>query len=97
MLDRGILNKGTVVPQVLWAPHALTDQKHHIEQAELQLPIFFQRTDGQLGLSLEDAAAGRCHSLTNAQSTVPLGMRSVTIIRIIVGGIFGTVVSSVVH
>lgn len=98
VLDRDILNKGTVVPQMLWAPHTLTDQKHHVEQMELQLPIFFQCTDGRLGISLEAAATGRCHSLTNAQSLAPLGNNSATYIRIIVSGISGTVVvSSIVH
>jgi len=89
VLDRGILNKGTVVPQQLWTPHTLTDKKHHVEQAELQLPIFFQCTDGRLGLSLEAAATGRCHSLTNAQSLAPLGEKSSTHIRILVSGVFG--------
>jgi hypothetical protein len=95
VLDRDILNKGTVVPQTLWAPHTLTDQKHHVEQAELQLPVFFQCTDGRLGLSLEAAATGRCHSLTNAQSMARLGGWSTTHIRILVSRIFGTVVSSI--
>jgi hypothetical protein len=101
VLDRGILNKGTVVPQRLWASHTLTDRNLHVEQAELQLPIFFECTDGRLGLSLEAAAAGRCHSLTNAQSLAPLGEKSIRIthIRILVSGIFGTVtvVSCIVH
>jgi hypothetical protein len=91
VLDRGILNKGTVVPQTLWAPHTLTDQKLHVEQAELQLPIFFQCSDGRLGLPLEAAASGRCHGLTNAQNLAPLGMKSTTHIRIVVSGVFGTV------
>jgi hypothetical protein len=89
VLDRGILHKGTVVRQRLWAPHTLTDKKHHVEQAELQLPIFFQCADGRLGLSLEAAAAGRCHSLTNAQTLAPLGEKSTTHVRILVSGAFG--------
>jgi hypothetical protein len=97
VLDRGILNKGTVVPQTMWAQHTLTDQTHHVEQAELQLPIFFQCSDGRLGLPLEAAAAGRCHGLTNAQSLAPLGMKSTTHIHIVVSGISGTVVNFVVH
>jgi hypothetical protein len=94
VLDRGILNKGTVVPQTLWSPQTLTDQKHHVEQAELQLPIFFQCSDGRLGLSLEAAAAGRCHGLTNAQSSAPLGGKSTTHIRIVVSGILDAVLRS---
>src|SRR5579863_9626288 len=47
VLDRSIMHKGTVVPQTFWAPHTQTDQKHHVEQAELQLPVFFQCSDGR--------------------------------------------------
>jgi hypothetical protein len=88
VLDRGIVNRGTVVPQFLWAPHTVTDRKHHVEEADLQLPIFFQSTDGQLGLTLEAAAAGRCNGLIGAQDFAPLGMKSTTHIRIVVSGIF---------
>ena len=87
VLDRGIVNRGTVVPQTLWAPHTVTDKKHHVEEAELQLPIFFQCADGQLGLTLEAAANGRCHGLIGAQNFAPLGMKSTTHIRIVVSGI----------
>jgi hypothetical protein len=60
-----------------------------IGEAELQMPIFFEGVDGQLGLSLELAAAGRCHCLTNAQRFAPLGpsQESVTDIRIMVSAI----------
>ena len=88
VLDRGIVNRGTVVPQTLWAPHTVTDRRHHVEQADLQLPIFFQCMDGQLGLTLEAAAAGRCHGLIGAQDFAPLGRKSTTHIRIVVSGIF---------
>jgi len=49
------------------------------------LPIFFQCTDGRLGLTLEAAAAGRCHGLVSAQDFAPLGLKSTTHIRIVVG------------
>jgi len=61
----------------------VTDKKHHVEEAELQLPIFFQCDDGKLGLTLEAAAAGRCHGLIGAQSFAPLGLKSTTHIRIV--------------
>ena len=88
ILDRSIVNRGTVVPQTLWTPHTVTDKKHHVEEAELQLPIFFQCVDGQLGLTLEAAASGRCHGLVGAQNFAHLGLKSTTHIRIVVSGIF---------
>jgi hypothetical protein len=92
VLDRGVVDRGTVVPQTLWAPHTITDKRNHVEDAVLQLPIFFQRTDGHLGLTLEAAAAGRCHGLVGAQDLAPLGNKSTTHIRIVVSGLFYSVV-----
>ncbi|KAI9442283.1 hypothetical protein H4582DRAFT_1270928 [Lactarius indigo] len=46
------------------------------------MPIFFGGVDGRLGLSLEAAAAGRCHGLRNAQQFIPLGRNSTTHVRI---------------
>ncbi|KAH8994081.1 hypothetical protein EDB92DRAFT_1796015, partial [Lactarius akahatsu] len=83
LLDRGVVDKGTVVPQRMWAPHTITDKKQHVEEAVLQMPIFFESLDGQLGLSLDAAAAGRCHGLRNAQEFAPLGHKSTTHIRIL--------------
>ena len=88
VLDRSIVNMGTVVPQILWAPHTYTDKRNHVEEAELQLPIFFQCNNGQLGLSLEAAATGRCHNLIDAERFAPLGLKSTTHIRIVVSDIF---------
>ncbi|KAH9054250.1 hypothetical protein EDB87DRAFT_1647319 [Lactarius vividus] len=82
LLDRTVVNRGTVVPQTMWAPHTVTDQKQHVEEAVLQTPIFFEGVDGQLGLPLEASAAGRCHGLRNAQEFAPLGHKSTTHIRI---------------
>ena len=87
------MDKGTVVPQALWAPHTTTDRRQHVEEAELQMPIFFEGVDGRLGISLEDAAQGRCHDLLNAQAFAPLGLKSTTYIRIMVSDIFGAVVN----
>ncbi|KAH9025338.1 hypothetical protein EDB84DRAFT_1273527, partial [Lactarius hengduanensis] len=73
----------TVVPQTMWPPYTITDRKQHVTNAVLQMPIFFEGIiDGRLGLPLEAAAAGRCHSLRNAQGFAPLGHRSTTHIRI---------------
>ncbi|KAH9998491.1 hypothetical protein BJV74DRAFT_202392 [Russula compacta] len=82
VIDHGVVYKGTIVPQTLWVPQTGTDRRHHVDEAELQLPIFFEGLDGRLGLSLEAAAQGRCQGLLNAQSFAPLGLKSTTHIRI---------------
>jgi hypothetical protein len=80
LLDRAVVNRGTVVPQTMWSPH--TDQRHYVEEAVLQMPIFFEGIDGRLGLSLEASATGRCQGLRNAQQFAPLGHMLTTHIRI---------------
>src|SRR6266403_3891364 len=82
VLDRRVVGTGTVVPQILWVPHTVTDRKHHVRDAELQMPIFFLHTDGRLGLTLEAAVGGRCHTLLNSQFPAPLGPQATTNIRI---------------
>jgi hypothetical protein len=52
---------GTVVPRNFWGNTASDTESENVVQ-DLQMPIFFQHTDGRLGLSLEAALAG-CHSL----------------------------------
>jgi hypothetical protein len=76
------------VPQKLWAPSTHTDRRNHVQEAELQLPIFFQCSDGTLGLSLEAAASGLCHGLVDAETFAPLGLKSTTHIRIVVSDAF---------
>ena len=88
VLDRSILGVGTVVPQILWIPYTVTDRRQHVEEAELQMPIFFLHTDGRLGLSLQAAVGGGCHTLLNSQFSAPLGPQSTTHIRIGVSGHF---------
>jgi len=87
VLDRGVVDRGAVVPQTLWAPHTIADRRHHFEEAKLQFPIFFQCLDGQLGLTLEAAASGRCHGLVGAEDFAPLGHKSTTHIRIMVSDV----------
>ncbi|KAH9007954.1 hypothetical protein EDB83DRAFT_2459501 [Lactarius deliciosus] len=82
LLDRTVVDRGTVVPQTMWAPHTIADKKQHVKEAVLQMPIFFEGVDGRLGLTLEASAAGRCHGLRNAQHIVPLGQNSTTHVRI---------------
>ncbi|KAI9439529.1 hypothetical protein H4582DRAFT_1773601, partial [Lactarius indigo] len=75
--------RGTVVPQTMWSPHS--NRRWHIEEAVLQMPIFFEGIDGRLGLSLQAAVNGRYHhdGLRNARQFAPLGYRTTTFIRIV--------------
>ncbi|KAI0256033.1 hypothetical protein BJV78DRAFT_1118101, partial [Lactifluus subvellereus] len=73
---------GTVVPQTLWLPHSVTDRRQHVLEAELQMPIFFEGSNGRLGLPLDDALVGRFHNLLRAQQFAPLGNKTTTHIRI---------------
>ena len=82
MLDRSVMAIGTVIPQNLWTPTTVADRRQHVQDAELQRPIFFVHTDGRLGLPLEAAVGGRCHTLLNSQSHAPLGRQTTTHIRI---------------
>jgi len=82
VLDRRVMNAGTVVPQTLWIPFTVADRRRHVQNAELQMPIFFLHMDGRLGLPLEAAVSGRCHSLLNAQYFAPLGRQTTTHIRV---------------
>jgi hypothetical protein len=84
VLDRSLVAMGTAVPQTMWSPSTAADRTQLIGEAELQMPIFFEDADGQLGISLELAAAGRCHTLNDAQKFAPLGpsQKPVTDIRI---------------
>lgn len=89
VLDRSLIAMGTAVPQTMWTPSSAEDRTQPIEEAGLQMPIFFEGMDGQLGLPLELAAAGRCHGLINSQRFAPLGQsqKPVTDIRIMVSAI----------
>jgi hypothetical protein len=92
ILDRSIVPYGTVVPQTLWLPHSVTDRRQHVEEAGLQMPIFFEYSNGGLGLSLDLAAAGQFDGVLNAHQFAPLGNKASTHIRIAVGDILGAVV-----
>ena len=84
LLDRVVVDRGTVVPQTLWSPHSVTDGpgRQHVEQEALKMPIFFEGKDGRLGISLEAATAGQCHGLLNVQTHAPFGHMATTHIRI---------------
>ncbi|KAI9433275.1 hypothetical protein H4582DRAFT_2082427 [Lactarius indigo] len=82
LLDRSIVDRGTVVPQRMWSPHSALDRQRHVERAMLQMPIFFEGEDRRLGFSLAASADGRCHSLRDGNHVAPLGQKASTYIRI---------------
>jgi hypothetical protein len=85
LLDRGIVDRGTVVPQTMWSPLSSIDIRRHIERAELQIPVFFEDKDGRVGISLGACIDGQCRVLLrDPTGRAPLGQRSTTHIRIIV-------------
>jgi len=79
LLDRGVLTRGTVVPQTMWSPHTAIDKR---QQVDLQMPIFFEGLDGRLGISLEASAAGQCYALRDASSPAQLGEKTTASLRI---------------
>ncbi|KAH8989637.1 hypothetical protein EDB86DRAFT_2831513 [Lactarius hatsudake] len=83
LLDRGIVNRGTVVPQTMWSPRTATDRRQHVEEAKLQMPIFFEAKDERLGLSLGASIGGKRHVLRDADVPAPLGQKTTTHIRIV--------------
>ncbi|KAH9179141.1 hypothetical protein EDB89DRAFT_775340 [Lactarius sanguifluus] len=83
LLDRGIVNRGTVVPQKMWSPRTATDKRQHVKEAELQMPIFFEAKDGRLGISLGASIGGKCNVLRDADVPAPLGQKTTTHIRIV--------------
>jgi hypothetical protein len=86
VVGRGVLGIGSVVPQTM--PHTVVDRRQHVQDAALQMPLFFLHTDGRLGLTLEAAVGGRCHTLLNSQFPAPLDPKTTTHIRIGVSGHF---------
>jgi hypothetical protein len=84
LLDYGIVNRGTVVPQTMWSPISLIDIRRHIETAELRMPVFFEDKDGRVGISLGECVDGQCRALLDPKGPAPLGQKTTTHIRIVV-------------
>ena len=79
------ITQGTVVPQRRWTPAVETDVRRYVEEATLQLPIFFVNRNGGVGFSLPDILQGLDHDLCNRDGQASLGGRATTNIRINVG------------
>jgi len=83
LLDRGIVDGGTVVPQTMWSPHSASHRRQHIEMGKLQMPVFFEGEDRALGVSLGASVDGQCNVLRHANDPAPLSQKTTTHIRII--------------
>jgi len=81
LLDYRIRPGGSVVPQQIWFPQGQGDWRRYVEQAPLQMPLFFNNTDGSLGVPLVNATAGQM-ALLGANQPVPFSDRSTAKIRI---------------
>ena len=84
LLDRGIVDMGTVVPQRMWSPHSSLDRRHLVERAQLQMPIFFEGEDRKVGISLAALSTSRFYHLRDANNPAPLNHKASTYIRIAV-------------
>ena len=84
LLDRGVMSRGTVVPQMMWSPRSVVDIRQHVERAKLQMPVFFEDKDRGLGLSLGAFTDGQYHGLRDANDPAPLSQKTTTHIRIVV-------------
>jgi hypothetical protein len=81
ILDYHIRPCGSVVPQQIWFPQGQGDWRNYVEQARLQLPMFFVNVDGNLGVPVGNAAAGQMN-LRGAGDPAPFGDKMTTKIRI---------------
>jgi len=76
------MTQGTVVPQRRWTPADEVDIRRHVEEATLQLPVFFVNRHGGVGFLLTDILQGHDHDLYNRDDQASLGGRATTHIRI---------------
>ncbi|KAI0260365.1 hypothetical protein BC834DRAFT_900958 [Gloeopeniophorella convolvens] len=73
---------GTVVRQRRWLPRNEVDVRRHIEDATLQLPVFFVARDGTLGYGLQSILQNAEYHLRDGYQPAPLGGVTTTTIRI---------------
>ncbi|KZV67890.1 hypothetical protein PENSPDRAFT_754594 [Peniophora sp. CONT] len=73
---------GPVVPQTLWVPRSSRDLAQYVLEATLELPIFFVRNDGGIGITVADASAGNSASLLGSTRAVNVGGRTSVHLRI---------------
>jgi hypothetical protein len=76
------LTQGTVLPQRRWTPADEASNRRHVEEATLQLPIFFIHRNGEVGFRLPDILQGDDQDLVNRDTEASLGGVATTHIRI---------------
>jgi len=81
LLDFAIRPGGSVVPQQIWFPQGQGDWRRYVEQAQLQMPLFFMSAEGPLGVPIVNAAAGQM-ALLGGNEPAPFGDKTTTKIRI---------------
>lgn len=81
LLDFAIRPGGSVVPQQIWFPQGQGDWRRYVEQAQLQMPLFFMSAEGSLGVPIVNAAAGQM-ALRGGNEPAPFGEKTTTKIRI---------------
>ena len=82
-LDHNVcITQGTVVPQRRWTPADEIDVRRYVENATLQLPIYFVNRNGGVGFWLPDILQGRDHDLYLGDTEAPLGGRATTHLRL---------------
>ena len=81
LLDYHIRPGGSIVPQQIWFPQGQGDWRRYVEQARLQMPLFFVDGNGNLGVPVVNAAAGQM-CLRGAGEPAPFGDKTTTKIRI---------------
>jgi len=74
--------EGTVIPQRRWTPTDEVDIRRHVQEAALQLPVFFVNRNDSVGFWLPDILEGRDRDLNNRDSQAPLGETATAHIRI---------------
>jgi hypothetical protein len=70
------------VPQRRWTPAGGVNMRRHVEDATLQLPIFFINRNGGVGFRLPDILQGHDLDLINRDTEASLGGATTTHIRI---------------
>jgi len=89
--------EGTVVPQRRWTPADEVDIRRHVQEAALQLPVFFVNRNGSVGFWLPDVLEGRDRELYNRDIQAPLGGRTTTHIRINVSSLSYLAAKYLIH
>ncbi|VDB88664.1 unnamed protein product [Peniophora sp. CBMAI 1063] len=81
-----VRGEGVLVPQKLWRPSSDLDHMRLVNNAELQLPIWFDLLTGGVGISLADAVDGQRAELRDKDICVSMKGRATTAIRLLIEG-----------